>query len=273
VLGIKVPASKLGKHSSIKCQTCVMAKFNRAKFKAKERTDEVMHRLHSDITGPWSTPSLGGGLYVISLIDEASSHGAVSIIKHKSAGADEIRRLILQWEAKTGKRCKELFTDRGGEYVGHELKEWCLNRHITHHYSTPRVPQQNGRAERFNQTIANIMRSLLFNYKLHDSLWGMAMIYACEIYNVMLSKRHGKTRSEVFLGKPPDVSNFRTFGCKVYARVADTARSKLEPKYQLGMFLGPEQDGPGYKVLTWNPKLKRTNIRSEYLGTSSAMRN
>jgi hypothetical protein len=50
------------------------------------------------------------------------------------------------------------------------------------------------------------MRSLMFNYKLHDSLWGMAMIYACEIYNVMLSKKHGKTRSEVFLGKPPDVS-------------------------------------------------------------------
>jgi hypothetical protein len=81
-----------------------------------------LHRLHSDITGPWSTPSLGGGLYVISVIDEASSYGVVSIIKHKSAGADEIRRLILQWEAKTGKMCKELFTDRGGEYVGHELK-------------------------------------------------------------------------------------------------------------------------------------------------------
>jgi hypothetical protein len=138
------------------------------------------------------------------------------------------------------------------------LKEWCLNRHITNHYSTPRVPQQNGRAERFNQTIANIMRSwTLFNYKLHDSLWGMAMIYACEIYNVMLSKRHGKNRSEVFLGKPPDVSNFRTFGCKVYARVADTARSKLEPKYQLGMFLGPEHDGHGYKGLTCNPKLQK----------------
>jgi hypothetical protein len=133
VLGIKVPASKLGKHSSITCQTCVMAKFNRAKFKAKERTEVVLHRLHSDITVPWSTPSLGGGLYVISLIDEASSYGAVFIIKHKSDGADEIRRLILQWEAKTGNKCNELFTDRGGEYVGHELKEWCLNKA---HYSS-----------------------------------------------------------------------------------------------------------------------------------------
>jgi hypothetical protein len=126
ITGIKVPHTKLGKHTSIKCQTCVMAKFNRAKFKARERTEEVMHTLHSDITGPWSTPSLGGGLYVVSLIDEASGNGGVSVIKHKSAGADEIRRLILQWEAKTGKRCKVLFTDRGGEYVGNELKEWCL---------------------------------------------------------------------------------------------------------------------------------------------------
>mgnify|MGYP002141276194 CR=1 FL=1 len=168
----------------------------------------------------------------------------MSIIKTKSAAADEIRRMLLVWEAKTGKTCHVLFTDRGGEYVGHELRDWCLNRKILHHYSTPRTPQQNGRAERFNQTIANIMRSLMFNYKLHDSLWGHAMVYACMIYNVMLNKRYGKTRHEVFYGKIPDLSNFRTFGCKVYARVADTARNKLEPKYQLGIFLGPEEEGP-----------------------------
>jgi hypothetical protein len=196
-------------------------------------------------------------LYVVSLVDEASSNGAVSIIKTKSAAADEIRRLILVWEAKTQKKCRVLFTDRGGEYVGLELKEWCLNRSIMHHYSTPRVPQQNGRAERFNQTIANIMRSLMFTYKLHDSLWGHAMLYACMLYNIRMHKTLKKTRYEVFSGKVPDLSNFRTFGCKVYARVADTARNKLEPKYQLGIFLGPEQDGPGYKVLTFNDKLKR----------------
>jgi hypothetical protein len=196
-------------------------------------------------------------LYVVSLVDEASSNGAVSIIKTKSAAADEIRRLILIWEAKTQKKCRVLFTDRGGEYVGLELKEWCLNRSIMHHYSTPRVPQQNGRAERFNQTIANIMRSLMFTYKLHDSLWGHAMLYACMLYNIRMHKKLKMTRYEVFNGKVPDLSNFRTFGCKVYARVADTARTKLEPKYQLGIFLGPEQDGPGYKVLTFNNKLKR----------------
>jgi hypothetical protein len=53
------------------------------------------------------------------------------------------------------------------------------------------------------------------------------------------------------------LSNFCTFGCLVYARVAETARKKFDPKSQQGIFLGPETDGPGYKVLTYNEKLKR----------------
>jgi hypothetical protein len=96
-----------------------MAKFNRAKFKARERTDEVMHTLHSDIT--WTLVHTIPRRWFVCHFCSLMKHlvnGAVSIIKHKSAGADEISRLILQWEAKTGKRCKELFTDRGGEYVG-----------------------------------------------------------------------------------------------------------------------------------------------------------
>jgi transposase InsO family protein len=80
--------------------------------------------------------------------------------------------MILLWEAETQKKCCVLFTDRGGEYTNSLLKEWCLSKSIVHHYSVPRTPEQNGRAERFNQTITNICRALLFNYKLKDSLMG-----------------------------------------------------------------------------------------------------
>jgi hypothetical protein len=200
---------------------------------------------------------LAGGKYVISLLDEATGKGGVSVTKTKDSVVDELRRMILLWEAETQKKCWVLFTDRGGEYANSLLKEWCLNKSIVHHFSSPRTPEQNGRAERFNQTITNICRALLFNYKLKDSLWGHAMIYACMIYNVSMNKKLGMTRHEAFYGKIPDVSNFRTFGCKVYAHVPHTARKKLEPKYQLGIFLGPELEGPCYKVLTYNEKLKR----------------
>jgi hypothetical protein len=259
VSGISVHPKYLIKHKSKTCQTCIMGKFNRTSLKSHTRipTDEVMHTLHSDIQGPLSVPTLAGGKYVVTLIDEASSKGGVSIVRTKDAGSDELRRMILTWEAETGKKCHVLFTDRGGEYTGNYLKDWCLARSIKHEYSVPRTPEQNGRAERFNQTITNICRCLILNYKLKEVLWGHAMVYACMIYNVMLNKKHGKSRYECFYGKVPDVSNFRTFGCKVYAHVPESARTKLDPKYQIGIFLGPEMHGPGYKILTWNPKLKR----------------
>jgi hypothetical protein len=83
------------------------------------------------------------------------------------------------------------------------------------------------------------------------------MVYACMLYNVRMHKTLKITHEEAFSGRIPDLSNFRTFGCLVYARVAETARTKLDPKSQQGIFLGPETNGPGYKVLTYNEKIKR----------------
>jgi hypothetical protein len=43
----------------------------------------------------------------------------------------------------------------------------------------------------------------------------------------------------------------------IYADVPHTARKKLEPKYQIGINMGPKLEGPRYKVLTYNERLKR----------------
>jgi hypothetical protein len=176
-----------------------------------------MHTLHSDIQGPLPTPTLACGKYVVTLLDEASSKGGVSIVRTKDACSDELRRMILAWETETGKKCHVLVTDRGGEYNGNYLKDWLLSKNIKHEHSVPRTPEQNGRAERFNQTLTNICMCLLIQYKLKEVLWGHAMMYACMIYNVMMNKKLGISVYEAFFGKVPNVSNFRTFGCKVYA--------------------------------------------------------
>jgi hypothetical protein len=198
-----------------------------------------------------------GGAYVVTLVDEYSGKADVSVVKSKDVVPDELRRMILTWENQTGKTVKVLFSDRGGEYINHVLANWCASKGIQHVFSVPRTPEQNGIAERLNQTLNNIVRALLFQYKLYMPLWGHAIIYACMLYNVRMHKHLKITHEEAFSGKIPDLSNFRTFGCLVYARVADSARKKLDPKSQQGIFLGPEPNGPGYKVLTYNEKLKR----------------
>jgi hypothetical protein len=116
---INVQPRHIIKHNSKTCQTCIMGKFNRISLKkhSKVPTTEVMHTLHSDIQGPLPTPTLAGGKYVVTLLDEASSKGGVSIVRTKDASSDELRRMILAWETETGKKCHVLVTYRGGEYI------------------------------------------------------------------------------------------------------------------------------------------------------------
>ncbi len=102
-------------------------------------------------------------------------------------------------------------------------------------------------------------RALLLQYNSYLPLWAHAMVYATMIYNSSLSTRLNMTRYEAFHGKIPDVSRFRTFGCRVYARVHDTPRKKLDPKSQIGIYLHPEVSGPGHKIMVFDPNLKGEN--------------
>jgi transposase InsO family protein len=228
VTGVKVHAHALRKHQhGPACKICVMSRHNRSPFhERREKATEILHTVHSDVCGPYSVPSLGGGAYVVTLVDEYSGKVDVSVVKSKDVVPDELRRMILTWENKTGKTVKVLFSDRGGEYINHVHANWCASKGIQHVFSVPRTPEQNGIAERLNQTLNNIVRALLFQYKLYMPLWGHAIIYACMLYNVRMHKHLKITHEEAFSGKIPDLSNFRTFGCLVYARVADSARKK-----------------------------------------------
>ena len=65
----------------------------------------------------------------------------------------------------------------------------------------------------------------------------------------MLHEPSGLTAYELWHGTVPDVTNFRTFGCKAFARIPDESRKKLEMKSQPGIYPGPEIHGTGYGVL------------------------
>jgi hypothetical protein len=74
-------------------------------------------------------------------------------------------------------------------------------------------------------------------------------VYRAYIHNVTICMRTSVTPLQSFTGAIPDVSNLRTFGCKVFYRVSDEVRKKLEPKGEPGIYLGPAYDGPGVRIL------------------------
>jgi len=84
------------------------------------------------------------------VVDDASRKGWKEYLKHKSDATEEIKALITRLENLTDEKCKFLHTDGGGEFINQILGDWLREKGITHEYSTPDTPQQNGVAEHFS---------------------------------------------------------------------------------------------------------------------------
>ena len=56
------------------------------------------------------------------------------------------------------------------------------------------------------------------------------------------------TPKEAFTGKKLDVSHFKIFGSSVYVHVTKEARKKLEPKAEVGIFVGYTKTPHNYPI-------------------------
>ena len=68
-------------------------------------------------------------------------------------------------------------TDNGGEFKSEEFVKFC----IRHEYMAPYSPEQNGIAERMNQTIQERIVSMLQQSGLSDGFWVEALLTAVHI--------------------------------------------------------------------------------------------
>ena len=88
---------------------------------------------------------------------------------------------------------------------------------ITHNFSAPYTPQQNGVVERKNRTLQDMSRTMLLSSGLAPTYWAEAVNTACYIINrAMPRPMLDKTPYELIKGMPPNISHLRTFGCKCF---------------------------------------------------------
>jgi hypothetical protein len=62
------------------------------------------------------------------------------------------------------------------------------------------------------------------------------------------------THEEKFIGKKPDVSHLRMFGCIAYVHVFEEKRSKLNPKAKKCIFIKYSLEQKGYRC--FNPSTR-----------------
>ncbi|CAM8929401.1 unnamed protein product [Rhodiola kirilowii] len=236
------------------CEHCVFGKLHRSEFpKGVHRTKGTLDYIHSDCWGPARVESVGGNRYFLSIIDDYSRMTWVFMMKYKSEAFNKFKQWKTLVENQTGKKIKRLRTDNGLEFCSAEFNEFCKTEGIARHHTVRDTPEQNGVAERMNQTLLERARCMLSNAGLPRRFWAEAVSTSCYLIN---RGPHtgigGKTPYEVWSGKPADYSLLRVFGCTVYYHVSE---GKLEPRAKKGIFVGFGDGVKGYRI--WSSSEKR----------------
>jgi len=234
------------------CDGCAKGKHHRAPFPTQATCKtSILDRIHMDLQGPFDT-SVQGFRYALVIVDDYSRKGWKAYLKKKSDATAEIKALIQRLETLTERKVKIVRSDGGGEFIGDELQKWFTGKGISHEASTPYTPQQNGVAERFNQTTHEHALCMLHEAGMSNGFWPEAHEYASYIRNRTPTRALKRvTPNETFHGTKPDVSTLRIFGSRCHVRTPAETRTKLEPHSLDGIFCGFAPKSKAYKV--WIP--------------------
>ncbi|GKC22314.1 retrotransposon protein, putative, ty1-copia subclass [Tanacetum coccineum] len=147
-------------------------------------------------------------------------------------------------ENQLGKKIKAIRSDRGGEYLSHEFVNHMKSCGIVSQLTPPYTPQHNEVSERRNQTLLDMVRSMMNLTTLPKSFWGYALESATRILNMVPTKKVERTPYKIWHGKAPKLSYLRVWGCE--ALVKRDASDKLDPRSIKYIFIGYPKETMGY---------------------------
>jgi hypothetical protein len=167
------------------CKHCVYGKQKRVRFLRveKEKKNERLNLVHTDVWGPTQVSSLGGSHYYVTFIDDATRKTWVYCIRQKSNVFDTFKKWKALIENEIGKSLKHLRSDNGGEYCSKEFDDYCSYHGICRENTVPRTPQENGVSERMNRTIMERARSMRLHASLPLQFWADAVDTAVYLIN------------------------------------------------------------------------------------------
>ena len=246
------------------CVECIKGKQTKMKKLGAIRATELLELIHTDVCGPFPTPSWNGQQYFVSFIDDHSRYAYLFLIHEKSQVLDVFKSFKAEVENQLNKRIKKVKSDRGGEYYGRydgsgEQRPGPFARYleecgIVPQYTMPGSPSMNGVAERRNRTHKDMVSSMICHSTLPESLWGEALKTAAYILNRVPTKATAKTPYELWTGRKPSLKHLHVWGCPAEARPYRPNERKLDPKTVSSYFIGYSERSRGYKF--YDPKLK-----------------
>jgi hypothetical protein len=241
------------------CEPCLGGKMHANPFPSSDtRAGEVLELVHMDVhdTGVVS-PS--GYRYWIPFICNKSRFRAVTLLKKKSEAFGAIKQFKAWAENSTGKKIKVIRHDKGGEFISKEIEQFLKDKGIEVQRTAWNRPQQNGVAERLNQTLAELLTAVLLELGLPKTFWAECLAALVYVLNrCPMSAVSGATPFEVWYKVKPKVDNLRVWGCIAYVHVQKDKRPHFASHMEKCVFIGYPEGVKGWKF--WNPVTEKVII-------------
>ena len=93
--------------------------------------------VHTDLCGPMSTSARGGYDYFITFTGDYSRYGYIYLIRHKSEAFEKFKEFKAKVENHRRRSIKSLRSDRGGEYLLGEFRQFLEDHEITSQLAAP----------------------------------------------------------------------------------------------------------------------------------------
>ncbi|CAI5492846.1 unnamed protein product [Closterium sp. Naga37s-1] len=209
------------------------------------------------------TQSLGGAVYVLSLIDDFTRRVWSFPLPNKESAT--VAKVLRQWykdvELECGRKLKAVRSDRGGEFLGDAVKAWKAEFGIKTQLSVADTPQQNGVVERWHRTMAEGIRTLLVDSGLPARLWGEALMWVVWVKNRVTHSAlpASITPMEAWSGQKPHVGMARIWGCMGSVMLHGHEKGgKLDARAVMCVCVGVDMESKGWRML--DPSLMRIRI-------------
>jgi transposase InsO family protein len=172
-------------------------------------TTRPLKMLHMDLFGPIAYISIGGNKYGLVIVDDYSHFTWVFFLQDKSEIQEVLKKFLRRAQNEFDDKVKKITSDNDTEFKNTQVEEFLDEEGIKHEFSAPYTPQQNGVVERKNQTLIEMARTMLDEYKTSDRFWAEAVNTTCHATNrLYLHKVLKKTSYELLTGNKPSVSYF-----------------------------------------------------------------
>jgi len=232
------------------CKVCCYGKQHSQPFGSSTRqTSDILELVHSDLCGPMETESFTKAKYFVTFIDDYSRLVFTYFLVKKSDAFERFKEYKAYVENSTGKKIKTLRTDNELEYCNSKFDEFCKNSGIKHETSCVYTPAQNGVAERFNRTLIERTKCLLFDAKLTKKFWAEAINWSTYLMNHSFSTVHEGIPHEKFYDQRVNMTKLKLFGSKVMVMIPKEKRRKLDANSVEMVFTGYDFTRKAYRCV------------------------